>query len=285
MSGFGIRKHNTGRAIVRFLIGLLVIAVCVLVFYEFVLNGDFSGLMNNNVENALPLGATKAPEATSRFEIIRGSEKPVSTEETDLPGGTPTDAVVPGVTPQPTPEPTPQPTPEPTPAVTPIPESEFSALVTTFGKAGTAIRKTPFKIEEGQIENGLTAFEISAPNENKVISLTGWGYADSTRFDGANCVIYIIIIDSKGAARFYEPTIVSGITGMVHEGKGKNLNMCEFMATIDVSDLADGSYQIGVGVQYKPGSTTYRYAYTFGEAYNFTTVGGAVTSLGGVEVS
>ena len=188
-------------------------------------------------------------------------------------------------TPEPTAEPTAEPTPEPTPEVTPIPESEFSPLVTTFGKAGTAIKKTNFKVIEGEIKNGLTEFAVSAANDYKVITMTGYGYSDNARFDGANCDIYIIVLDSKGAARFYSPKMVVGITGMVHEGKGKNLNMCEFMATIDVSDFPDGSYQIGVGVQYKPGSTWYRFAYTFGEAYNFTTVSGVVTAVGGVEVS
>ncbi|MBQ6716186.1 MAG: hypothetical protein IJN21_06670, partial [Clostridia bacterium] len=88
-----------------------------------------------------------------------------------------------------------------------------------------------------------------------------------------------------GATRFYQPAIVSGVTGTVHEGKGKNLNMCEFMATIDVSDYENGDYQIGVGIMYKPGSTWRKYAYTFGAAYNFTTVDGVVTAVGGVEVS
>jgi len=290
MSGFGIRRHNTGRAIVRFLIGLLVIAVCVLVLYEFVLNGDFSGLIDNTVKDAKPLTATQQPDETNRLEIIKGSEKPVAAEETDMPGVATEEEPVftvldPEVTPEPTAEPTSEPTPEPTPAVTPIPESEFSKLVTEFGKAGTSINKTQFKVIEGEIQNGLTEFSISAPNDYKVITMTGYGYSDNKRFDGANCDVYIIILDSKGATRFYEPKMVAGITGMVHEGKGKNLEMCEFTAAIDVSDLPDGNYQIGVGVQYKPGSTWYRFAWTFGEAYDFTTVGGVVTAVNGVEVS
>lgn len=293
MSGFGIRRHNTGRAIVRFLVGLLVIAVLVLVLYEFVLNGDFSGLIAKSPQKTPSVMQTIQPDETNRPEIIRGSEKPVSTEETDVPVSDPTDAptdvVEPVVTAEPTPEPTleptAEPTPEPTPAVTPIPETEFSKLITEFGKAGTSINKTKFKVIEGEVVNGLTEFAVSAPNDYKVITMTGYGYSDNKRFDGANCDIYIIILDAKGATRFYEPKMVSGITGMVHEGKGKNLSMCEFIATIDVSDLPDGNYQLGVGVQYKPGSTWYRFAWTFGEAYDFTTVGGVVTAVGGVEVS
>ena len=79
MSGFGIRRHNTGRAIVRFLIGLLVIAVCVLVLYEFVLNGDFSGIINMNADNKTPaytqIDTQKSDdEDENRLEIIRGSD-------------------------------------------------------------------------------------------------------------------------------------------------------------------------------------------------------------------
>jgi len=180
---------------------------------------------------------------------------------------------------------TPEPAPEPTPVVTPIPESEFSKLVTEFGKAGTSINKTQFKVIEGEIRNGLTELAVSAPNDYKVITMTGYGYSDNKRFDGANCDVYIIILDSKGATRFYEPKMVAGITGMVHEGKGKNLEMCDFTATIDISDLPDGNYQIGIGIQYKSGSTWYRFAWSFGEAYAFTTVGGVVKAFGGMSIS
>lgn len=288
MSGFGIRRHNAGRAIVRFLIGLLVIAVCVLVLYEFVLNGDFSGLIARTPANTKPfVSVTQSPQETNRLEIIRGSEKPEPGAETNAPVSAPEDVIIPDVTAEPTAEPTatPEPTAEPTAAPTPIPENEFSKLVTDFGKAGTAINETNFKVIAGEVKNGLTAFEVSAPNEYKVITLTGWGYSDNKRFDGANCDIYIIVLNDKGAAVFYEPTMIPGVTGMVHEGLGKNLEMCEFTATIDVSDLPDGNYQLGVGVSYKPGSTRYRFAWTFGSAYDFTTVGGVVTAVGGVEVS
>ena len=179
----------------------------------------------------------------------------------------------------------PEATPEPTQEPTPIPESEFSKLVTEFGKAGTSINKTQFKVIEGEIRNGLTELEVSALNDYKVITMTGWGYSDNKRFDGANCNVYIIILDSKGATRFYEPKMVAGITGMVHEGKGKNLEMCEFTATIDISDLPDGNYQISIGIQYKSGSTWYRFASSFGEAYAFTTVGGVVKAFGGMSIS
>ncbi|MBE5791333.1 MAG: hypothetical protein E7322_04140 [Clostridiales bacterium] len=286
MSGFGIRKHNAGRAIVRFLIGLFVIAVCVLVLYEFVLNGDFSSLIERSPAKTPVISAINPPEETNRPEIIKGSDKPVSGEENENPLDDPDNAgSMAQSTPEPTLEPTAEPTATPTPAPTPIPESEFSQIITEFGEVGTSIKKTDFKVIDDKIKNCLTAFELSAPNDYKVISLTGWAYPDDERFDGSKCSIYIVILDSKGATRFYQPAIVSGVTGTVHEGKGKNLNMCEFMATIDVSDYENGDYQIGVGIMYKPGSTWRKYAYTFGAAYNFTTVDGVVTAVGGVEVS
>lgn len=294
MSGFGIRKHNTGRAIVRFLIGLLVIAVCVLVLYEFVLNGDFSSLIDKTAKDNPVVSATVKPDEKKddRLEIIRGSEKPVVGEEATMNEAAenpvvPEEIVVSEETPEPTQEPTPTPVPTatPTPAPTPIPEDQFSQIVTEFGKVGTSIKKTEFKVIEGKIKNCLTEFGVSAPNGYKAISLTGWAYPDDERFDGSKCDIYIVILNAKGATRFYKPTMVSGVTGTVHEGKGKNLNMCEFMATIDVSEFEDGDYQIGVGIVYKPGSTWRKYAYTFGSTYDFTTVNGVVTAVGGAEVS
>ena len=111
MSGFGIRKNNTGKAIIRFLVGLLIVAVCVLLMYEFVLNGDFQNETPDN--NYAALNATAQPTETdhagdeNRPEIIRDSKKPTVATEIE--------ATVEEPDPVATPVPTPVPTPTPTP--------------------------------------------------------------------------------------------------------------------------------------------------------------------------
>ena len=292
MSGFGIRKNNTGKAIIRFLIGLLLVAVCVLLMYELVLKGDFH--IDKPVEDTYPLGATVQATVAAgddRPLIIKGSEKPVASAgdatETE-PDAEPT------ATPTPTPTPTPAPTPTPTPAPTPIPSENLSKVITNYGKGTTfgsknsnVFDKTKFKIDKNKINVGLTEFEISAGDGGKAITLTGWAYAESSKFDAAksSSKICIVVLDSSKKVVFYQPTIVPGINGMEHDGEGKNLENCDFTAAIDVSGYPNGDYQIGAGVVYKSGDKEYRYAYTFGDAYNFTTVDGVVSAVGGKEVS
>ena len=170
------------------------------------------------------------------------------------------------------------PTPTPTPAPTPIPDTAFSARK----KDLESLKK--WKIDGKKVTNGLTQFELPESNSSRLIRLTGWGYVEDANFDGQHCQMYILVLDSKNRMHVYDATIAPGITGMgEHDGKGKNLSDCDFTAMIDVSSYPDGDYQVGVGIQYTSNKKTLRYGYTFGDAYRFTVVGGAVTAVNGVE--
>ena len=283
MSGFGIRKNNTGKAIIRFLIGLLIVAVCVLLMYELVLKGDFRS--DKPVEGTVQLGATVMPTGEYQPSIIKGNTLNASTPEEATPSELFATPVEPFATPdEPEATPTPVPTATPKPAPTPIPEEEMSKIVTTFGQRGTAFNKTKFSTDKSKINVGVTEFEVSAGDAGKAISLAGWAYANDEKFDGAKSDVYVIVLNSKNQIVFYEPVIVPGITGNVLEGKGKNLDQCEFTANIDVSWYYNDDYRIGAGVVYKT-NKEYRYAFTFGDAYNFTIVDGVVSAIGGKEVS
>lgn len=281
MKGFSIRKHNMGKAIIRFLIGLLLVAVCVLLMYELVLKGDFNK-NDKDVENAIPLSATVQPTpgvgSDNKLPIIKGSEKPTVIED-----ATGSEATL--SEPEATPVPTQAPTPTPTPAPTPIPADKLSKEVRTYGKRAASLKSTGFKTEGGKLNIGITDFSISAGDGGKALTLTGWAYATDERFDGADCELYIVVLDSQRRTVFYQPTIVPGITGMITEDMGKNLDQCEFTAAIDVSWYPKEEYQIGVGIRYKAGGKDYRYAYTFGNAYNFRIVSGVITAVDGKEVS
>ena len=165
-----------------------------------------------------------------------------------------------------------------TPAPTPIPDTAFSARK----KDLESLKK--WKIDGKKVTNGLTQFELPESNSSRLIRLTGWGYVEDANFDGQHCQMYILVLDSKNRMHVYDATIAPGITGMgEHDGKGKNLSDCDFTAMIDVSSYPDGDYQVGVGIQYTSNKKTLRYGYTFGDAYRFTVVGGAVTAVNGVE--
>ena len=289
MAKFSIRKNNVGRAIIRFLIGLLILAILLWVLFEFVLNGSFD-LSGQKPDNAMPIGSVIPTDDANSEDVLATippednadtGEQPVSQEETDDPE--PAETPEPTATAEPTPEPTatPVPTPEPTatpaPTATPIPAEQFSARYNQFESLKY------WGVKKDRIDNGVTRFEIPASNGGKLISLTGWGLLTDKGFNGAKAENFIMIIDRKQQVRLYKTTRAPGATGMTHNVDGVNLDQCDFTAMIDVSDFANGDYQIGVAVSYVSNGKTYRYAYTFGDAYNFTVAGGVVSAVNGIE--
>ncbi|MBQ3079166.1 MAG: hypothetical protein IJC48_04080 [Clostridia bacterium] len=260
MSGFSVRKDNIGKAIIRFLIGLLMVAVVVLLLYEVVLKGDYE-MADKPVDGSIAITDQTADDPGNKLQIVKSTQK---AEATATPTATPT--------PTPTPEPTPTPTP------TPIPQSAFS--IRTADNTLSSIRN--WKVDLSKIDQNLVKFKV---HEDHVLELIGWSYAKDEKFDGENCDIYIIVLDAKNKMNVYIPTVEPGVSGNAHEGKGKNLDKCDFTALVDVSDFADGDYRIGSGIVYKSGNTTRRYCYTFGESYDFTVVDGLITAMGGIENS
>ena len=260
MGRLHLRKNNIGKAIIRFLIGLLVLAILVWLLYEFVLTGEFNS--SPRMDNVLTLNGTQPAQTSVASGTTAAIPLPVDTMSAAEPTATPT----------------PTPTPTPDPETSPIPDTAFSSRVKDLEN----LKK--WKIDGKKVTNGLTQFELPESNSSRLIRLTGWGYVEDANFDGQHCQMYILVLDSKNRTHVYEATIAPGITGMgEHDGKGKNLSDCDFTAMIDVSSYPDGDYQVGVGIQYTSNKKTLRYAHTFGDAYKFTVVGGAVTAINGVE--
>lgn len=289
MAKFSIRKNNVGRAIIRFLIGLLILAVLVWVLFEFVLNGSFD-LSGQKPDDAVQIGDVipeNDAEGEDAFAAVPTEEAPdtgvlaVSQEETAEPetAETPETTVTPEPTAEPTatPVPTPEPTATPAPTATPIPAEMFAARYAQYESLKY------WGVKKDRIDNGVTRFEIPASNGGKLISLTGWGLLTDKGFNGAKAENYIMIIDRQQKVRLYQTTRAPGATGMTHNVDGVNLDQCDFTAMIDVSDFANGDYQIGVAISYVSNGKTYRYAYTFGDAYNFTIADGVVSAVNGIE--
>ena len=267
-----VRTNNIGKAIVRFMVGLVILAIIVLVVFKVFIDTDKADNdISDDIANAFDF-ITETPEATE----AAATDLPLIAEATDEPVIEETSTPVPTATPTATP--TPAPTPVPTP--TPMPASMYSAVST---KAATY----PWKMQDKErIANGITAIDIiGSENGGSVISLTGWGYARHEGFNGKNCDIWLMVLDAKNNYKCYIVNRQTGLTGIQHEGlrNSKNLDMCDFTAVIDVSKYPDGEYKMGTAVRYQIDGNTRSFAYTFGDAYNFTVKDGVVTSMGGIE--
>ncbi|MBQ9408899.1 MAG: hypothetical protein IJU28_05865 [Clostridia bacterium] len=311
MSAFAIRKNNIGRALVRFLIGAIIIAALVIVINEFWLKkdtpapeSDLTAMETQNYdqaenpvslaealneeENASATETAANPEAT-QDAALNETETNTADETQEEEGEFGEFEVIETVS-EPTPTPTLVPTPTPEPTPTPIPASMYAARVTS-----TKVTKASWKTDkQSRINHGIT--EISTlPSENggHVLSITGWSFgtytiASSRGWDGKSNTTYLTVTNEKKQTTYYEVTVSAGATGIEHTTPyGKNMELADFVCNIDVSSYPDGTYTLGSAnyfrITHNGQNNTMHHAYTFGDAYKFTVTGGYVTSIGGVE--
>ena len=134
MSAFSLRKNNVGRAVVRFLIGAVIIAAIVIALNELVLKKKDNTLPDLSPQPSSVLiadqGHTDEPTVDSEpadgpADVQTGENAVISSDETDDPGTEPDgsedgtgeidETGDPGVFGEVTEEPTAEPTPDPTP--------------------------------------------------------------------------------------------------------------------------------------------------------------------------
>ena len=314
MSAFAIRKNNIGRALVRFLIGAVIIAALVVVINELWLKKDTAAPVSDNTISAdQPYDAAENPislaDAGKEDEVstdVNGAETDTDTQNV-LSDDSGTDENIDGsddgffgeddggfdepeTVQEPTPTPTLVPTPTPAPTATPLPASLYSQRITKKDVTGA----NWLTDKESRINHGIT--EISTlPSENggHVLSITGWSFgtytiANSRGWDGKNNETYLTVTNEKKQTAYYEVTVSAGATGIEHTtAYGKNMDLADFVCNIDVSSFPDGTYTLGSANYFRithNGTTNkMHHAYTFGDAYKFTVAGGYVTSIGGVE--
>ena len=327
-----IRKNNIGRALVRFLIGAIILAALVIVIKEFWLKKDNKPSPTdktgtneqladnqNKANNPTPLGDLDKQE--NDIENITDDQSPADTgdehtnddnfdegdegltdedgfdatqdgDETDFGDDEgdgfdlPDDSVN-----EPTPTPTLEPTPTPAPTATPMPANLYAARITDKNIANIKNWKTDKK---SRIENGVSDIH-TVPGENggHILSITGWSFgtyllANSYGWDGNSNTTYVTVTNEKKQVTFYAVTVSEGITGIEHSTpKGKNMEKADFVCNIDVSAYPDGTYSLGTAnyfiIKRNGTNNKFHHAYSLGDAYKFTVVGGYVTSLGGVE--
>ena len=107
MGRLHLRKNNIGKAIIRFLIGLLILAILVWLLYEFVLTGEFNP--SSRMDNALPLNGTQPAQTTVVSGTTAAIPLPVDTLSPAEPTATPETTAAAEPTEEPTAEPVSQP--------------------------------------------------------------------------------------------------------------------------------------------------------------------------------
>ena len=296
MSGSIIRKNNIGRALVRFLIGAVIIAALVIVIKEFWLK---KGDAPTEDVTAQTLPSPEVTDVTQLADVPEFVATPApgtdSSEQNDFSddgfiddngeGVFGENEPEPVVTSTPEPTATPEPTPTPAPAATAVPASMYANRVTSK----TILSYKWHLDKESRINHNITEIKVlPSVNGGSVLSIVGWSYATYTTgsrgWDGNHNTTYVDVTNEKGQAQLYEVTTVAGITGVSHTtDKGKNMEKADFTVVIDVSEYPDGTYTLGSRNVFYIKDSRYSHGYTFGSTYSFTVVDGIVTEIGGVE--
>ena len=308
MSAMQVRKNNVGRAIVRFLIGAIIIAAVVIVLNEVVLKKPDTQILaeasprpttelvvptdqpdpeilqpeNSDSNVGLPSETPGIDQQPESGEGQTGEDSETNNENGELidefgsePTAAPEETAEPVVTPDPVPD------PEPTP--TPVPASLYAQL-------SAAAKKDNWKLDKAtRIKNGITVFETgTSENGGSVISMTGWSIGNLEGFNAkTNNTCYVYVTNEKGDRQFYTTTKAAGATGIKHTLKnGHNLDYADFTCVIDLTNYPNGIYSLGTAnyfiIEMSGKKNKYHFGYTLGDAYVFTVSGGNLFSVGGV---
>lgn len=301
-----LRKMSVSSAVIRFLIGMLLIACIVCAGFYLLFEVDYSRhLLNSDGTYAstrayvLPAdGSTLTPEnsatptAGPTIDSTDVPEPTATAEPTAEPTATPEPLVIistleptagptaePTAEPTATPEPTEKPTPRPTatPAATPepdgtrIPETAFSDY-----KTGLKLPKT---IIEGA-NVGISRCYISKLNYYQVMQINGWGFIDAPEFNGSTCITYALVTATdQEKGRVYLCENRDGVSRRIHAGEyASNVNAADFSVTIDTSDYESGEYELKLILQYSVDDKYQTVLCPFSTPHTFTVVEGEVVS-------
>lgn len=276
----GYKRSGKGMAVLRFFIGLIVIAILVCVAYFFLAKVNYSDKLANPDASMRPyVEMTANPDApvVAADPVIEAEpvvqSKPVAATEAPVPAGTPenyvdvsvtqepTSTPTPVPTPTATPQPTAIPTPTPVPTPTPTPSPEPTRIATS--KYASA-KKSGFNVPEPSdtAEAALTNFYVSAPNENRAIQFNGYCYIDDAGFDGQGTQVFMVVTQQESGRQIaYKATMKEGVSGADHSAaKCKNAAKTDFQLFINTKSYDDGNYKLGLVLYYKTeGGTVYSY--------------------------
>ena len=252
----GRKREAKGLAVLYFIIGLIILFIILAVIYFALAKLDYSDQVD--------------PETTMRPYVETTPEPEVPEEEPDEGGefDMPEDEVDLTVTPEPTEEPTPEPTPEPTQ----LPAGSAAVPMTKLPNLpGTAS-------ENGK--TGITGCYVSAPDDNQLMVISGYGYVNVEGFDGSQAKSWLVVTQVASGQRVgYELPLVAGASGLPHDGAVcQNATACDYQITLNVSQYQEGIYSLALVIGYKlPGAKDASFAYyPFGGDVSFTILDGKV---------
>lgn len=285
----GYKRKEKGMAVLKFFIGLIVVAILVGVILFFLLKVDYSdkvadpeATMRAYVETTVAPNAQPVAAVNDTIDIVDISslqaEDDLSSlvEATEAPvvtaAPTPTATATP--TPAPTPISTPTPTPVPTPEPTPIPASMFSA-----GKVG-GFSVPPVS---GDVEGEITKLYVSSANNNAVVQIDSYAYINQELFDASKMYAFMIVTQkASGKQIAYQSQKISGVSGDPHLGAiCLNPADADFETVLDVSKYPDGEYGLGVVIYYQMDNQK---AYAYYEFPQTISISGGAAALSGADV-
>lgn len=296
------RKMSISTAIIRFLIGMLLIAIVVFAGFYILFEVDYSRhLMNSDgtyastrayvlppdgsaitpdpsataATTAEPTGTptpetTATPEPTAEPLIIITTLEPTPTVEPE-----------PTPTPEPTAEPTSMPTPVPTATPKPTPEPDGTRIPATAFSNYRDDLKVPRVYEgEGVVNVGLSRCFVSKLNLYQVMQINGWSYIDSEEFNGLTCTTYALVAPAgKEKGRVYLCTNRDGASRRIHQPElAVNVNASDFEVTIDASDFESGDYELKLILQYEVDGELKAVLCPFAVPHMFSVVDGEIVS-------
>lgn len=285
----GYKRKEKGMAVLKFFIGLIVVAILVGVILFFLLKVDYSdkvadpeATMRAYVEMTAAPNAQPVSAANNTLDIVDVSNvqtasdlsTPVEATAAPTPTATPTPAPTPTATPAPTPISTPTPTPVPTPEPTPIAQSMFSA-----GKVGG------FSVPavSSEVEGEITNLYVSPANNNAVVQINAYAYINQELFDASKMYAFMIVTQkASGKQIAYQSQKVSGVSGDPHlDAICLNPADADFETILDVSKYPDGEYGLGVVLYYLMENQK---SYAYFEFPQTISISGGTAALSGADV-
>lgn len=259
----GFIREGKSVAVIRFVIGLTVLALIVCVVYYLLVSTQYGADLERPGQTLRPYvvpDPTPTPEPTP-------VPTPAPAEETEMPAW---------ATPTPTPGASAQAGETldpalPTPVPTNIPESLIAG-----GQERTA-EQMPDTDE--RVRMGITSCYVSAPDGYRIMEIEGYAYAEHSEYDGANSSSYLIVRSaSDGRIMAYLTTPVEGVSGIEHQGQGSNLAQSDFRVYIDVSEYPDGVYTLGTVLMFNLSGGEVRTSCRLPDTINFAVRDGEVIS-------
>lgn len=282
----GHKRNGKGMAVLRFFIGLIIIAILVCVAYFFISKVDYSDKITDPdaiLRSYVPASGDGVTATTlpTESDIVQMDDLPDSSA-TDIVDvsftPTPEPTAEPTFTPEPTAEPTPTPeptaTPSPTPAPTKIP-AKYCAQPKTEGFV------VPPASEDAIVE--LTGVYVSEPDDRKIVELKGYGYLNTEAYDCATSSVFLIVTQEESGKQIaYETKMVEGFSGKEHTGAlCKNASKSDFGVYLDVSKYPDGNYDLGMILYYEDGGQK---KYSYYEFSDSLSISGGKSSVGAAAV-